>query len=394
MLLTLAAGLAAMGVGGAARGQATRPAAGGGGVAPAVDAAKFADADAAVGRAVAEGKIPGAVLVVGRRAGVVYEKAYGSMAVAPTTRPMAVDTVFDLASLTKPMATATSVMKLVGEGKIDLDAPAARYLPDFAQGGKGAITIEQLLRHHSGLIADNPMGDYDDGPAAALAAIDAAPPKAVPGEAYIYSDVNFIVLAEVVRAVSGRPVDEYAAAEVFAPLGMDDTGFRPPASLRPRIAPTERRGGEFMVGDVHDPRAWALGGVAGHAGLFGTAGDVARWCRMLMNGGELDGARVLSESAVAQMVEPKSLPDGTGSRGLGVDVDSPYAPSPRGDRFPAGTTFGHTGWTGTMFWVDPAGDAFVVLLTNRVHPDGKGEVLALRRAVSTAAAEAMLGPGE
>ena len=391
----LATGLTLLAAAADAPAQASRPApdaVSDAGVAPAVDPARFADADAAIEQAIAEGKIPGAVLVVGRKDGVVYRKAYGHKSVEPTTRPMTVGTVFDLASLTKNVATATSVMKLVGEGKVDLDAPVDRYLPDFGNRGKQNITVEMLLRHHSGLVPDNPMSDYDDGPAAALKAIDESSPRTEPGTAYAYSDVNFIVLAEVVEKVSGRPLDEYARDEIYRPLKMNDTTFRPPASWKSRIAPTEKRKGEFMVGDVHDPRAWALGGVAGHAGLFSTADDVARWCRMMLNGGELDGARVLPAEIVEQMERGKPLPDGTGDRGLGVDVDSPYAPSPRGDRFPVGTTFGHTGWTGTMYWIDPGDDAFIVLLTNRVHPDGRGEVLALRRKVSTAVGEAMLGP--
>jgi CubicO group peptidase (beta-lactamase class C family) len=198
-----------------------------------------------------------------------------------------------------------------------------------------------------------------------------------------------MTLGEIVSKVAGRPINEFARDELFKPLGMVDSGYLPPDSLKPRCAPTEKRNGHWMIGEVHDPRAYALGGVAGHAGLFSTARDVARYCRMILGKGELEGVRVLKESTAEAMTTPHALPDGTGVRTYGFDVDTSYS-SPRGDRFPKGQSFGHTGFTGTSLWIDPVHDAFVILLTNSVHPDGKGKVIKLRKEVGTAVAEAML----
>lgn len=355
--------------------------------------ADFRGIDAAAGRAIAARELPGAVVLVGRGDAIAYERAYGSRSLKPTTRPMEPDTIFDLASLSKSVATATSVLILADRGRIDLDEKVATYLPEFGNHGKEAITVEQLLLHHGGLIADNPQSDFDDGAAAGIAKIMASGLKYEPGKGYIYSDVGFIVLGQLVERVGGTPLDQFARDEVFAPLGMTETTYKPPAAWRDRIAPTEQRKGQWIVGEVHDPRAYAMGGVAGHAGVFSTAHDLSRWVRMLCDGGQLDGKRILSEAMVRRMLTPKSLPDGKGTRGLGVDVDSPYAPSPRGNRFDVGTTFGHTGYTGTSFWCDPAAKAYVIVLTNRVHPtDAAGKVAQLRREVATIAAEELLGP--
>jgi CubicO group peptidase (beta-lactamase class C family) len=212
-----------------------------------------------------------------------------------------------------------------------------------------------------------------------------------PGTKFRYSDVGFMALGEVVRAAAGRPLNEFAADELFKPLGMADTGYLPNEALKPRCAPTEKRDGKWNLGEVHDPRAFYLGGVAGHAGLFSTAGDVARYCRMILSKGELDGVRVLKSSTVETMTTPHALPDGTGVRTYGFDADTGYS-APRGDRFPKGTSFGHTGFTGTSLWIDAANDAFVILLTNAIHPDGKGKVKKLRGDVGTAVANVMLSP--
>lgn len=351
----------------------------------------FTAADRAIETGLTRGDAPGAVLLVGKGNAIVYERAYGNRSLKPTTQPMTADTIFDLASITKPLATATSVLILADRGKIDLSAPIATYIPELANRGKEAITIEMLLLHHGGLIADNPMADYVGTPQQMIERIFVSTPKETPGTTFIYSDVGFILLGELVRRVDGRPVDRFAQEEIFAPLEMTDTGYTPPAPLRDRIAPTEQRKGEWIVGTVHDPRAFALGGVAGHAGTFGTARDLSRWIQMLNNGGALRGKRILSEAIVNRMLTPQPLPDGTGARGLGVDIDSSFA-SCRGSRFDRGTTFGHTGWTGTMFWSDPVNDVYVVLFTNRVHPDGKGDVKRMRSEVATAVAEALLGP--
>lgn len=347
---------------------------------------------AAIDGAVAEGRVPGAVVLVGDREGTRHLAAHGRAGVEGAGGAMAPDTVFDLASLTKVVATATSVVKLVDQGRVELGRPVAEYLPEFGQNGKGGITVEQLLTHRGGLIPDNHLRDYQEGPDEAWRRICALPTREEPGTKFTYTDVGYIVLGKLVERVDGRPLDRFAHEELFAPLGMDDTTFRPGPELSARCAPTERRDGAWMRGEVHDPRAHLLGGVAGHAGLFSTAEDLGRWCRMILNGGQLevDGApvRVLSEGAVAEMTRTRWLPGGKDGRGLGFDVDTGYS-SPRGSVFPRGASFGHTGFTGTCFWLDPGDGVFYVLLTNRVHPDGKGQVTALRRASADAIARTL-----
>lgn len=351
----------------------------------------FAKTDRVIEAAIAAGHAPGAVLCVGRASGVIYLKSYGRRAVEPEPAAMTDDTVFDLASLTKPLAAATAVMILGERGKLSVADRAVKHLPAFAAGGKGDVTVEQLLLHRGGVIPDNPMSDFADGAPLAMRRTLESPLHYEPGAKFVYSDVGYIALGELARAVSGRSLDAFAREEIFQPLGMTETGYLPPDALKHRIAPTERRDGRWTPGVVHDPRAHALGGVAGHAGVFGTAADLARYCRMLLNGGALDGRRVLSEAAVREMTLARPLPDGTGVRSYGFDVDTPYS-SPRGERFTKGVSFGHTGFTGTSFWVDPRRDVFVILLTNAIHPDGKGKVIGLRRDVSTAVADAMAGP--
>jgi CubicO group peptidase (beta-lactamase class C family) len=348
---------------------------------PAMD---FSQADALIDAAVARGEIPGAVLLCASDNRVVHHKAYGHRAVRPEAEPMTTDTVFDLASLTKPIATATSVMILIERGKVGLRDSIAKYLPQFGQNGKDKITVEQLLLHRGGLIADNPMSDYQNGREQALAKIFALGTRSEPGTRFIYTDVGFIVLGELVAAVDGRPLDRFAREEIFLPLGMSQTTFLPDQRLISRCAPTEQRDGRWMRGDVHDPRAFAMGGVAGHAGLFGTADDVSRFCQMFTGGNS-----VLKPQTIRQMTTLQELPDGTGGRGYGLDITSSFS-GVRGERFERGTTFGHTGFTGTMFWIDPANRCYFVLLTNRVHPDGKGVVAELRKQVATEVARQML----
>jgi uncharacterized protein YbbC (DUF1343 family)/CubicO group peptidase (beta-lactamase class C family) len=346
-------------------------------------ASALREASEAIEASIAAREIPGAILVVGRGDDVLHRAAYGSRAVQPAVEPMTLDTVFDLASLSKVVATATSVMKLVEAGKVSLDAPVARYLPAFGANGKDGITVEQLLLHQGGLIPDNALGDYEDGPALAWERICALGVKSKPGEKVTYTDVGYIVLAELVRAVDGRALDVFAREELFAPLGMTDTTFLPSATTAARAAPTEQRDGRWMRGEVHDPRAHLLGGVAGHAGLFSTADDIGRYCRAILAGGVLDGRRVLAEATVRDMTRPRWLKNRKDARALGFDVDTGFS-GPRGARFPRGVSFGHTGFTGTCFWLDPETEAYFVLLTNRVHPDGKGDVGSLRRRVSDA----------
>jgi uncharacterized protein YbbC (DUF1343 family) len=350
----------------------------------------FSAADAAITNAIAKKNCPGAVLVVGRTSGIVYEKAYGNRAVQPAPEPMTADTIFDCASLSKPVGTNTSVMILIDRGQIDPKAKVAQYLPEFGKNGKEAITVEHLLLHRGGLTPDNAAKDYEDGPEKAWERICDLPVLSKPGERFSYSDVGFIVLGKLVEKVSGKTLDGFATEEVFKPLGMKDTGYKPAAELKPRIAPTEKRKGEWIRGEVHDPRAYLMGGVAGHAGLFSTAQDLARFCRMILNKGELDGKRILSAKAIEMISRPDMLPGGA-TRSYGFDVRTGYS-QPLGHRFPFYESFGHTGFTGTCFWIDPKDGAFFIMLTNSVHPDGKGKVLALRRVVSTAVATALLGP--
>jgi uncharacterized protein YbbC (DUF1343 family)/CubicO group peptidase (beta-lactamase class C family) len=342
-------------------------------------------------RAIEEEKLQGAVLLVGQGDRVVYRRAFGSRSVQPQRVAMTEDTIFDLASLSKPVGCATSVMLLAERGKLRLSDPVAKHIPAFAANGKEAITIEQLLLHRGGLIPDNPLSDYDHGPQKALQNVYNLRPQWPPGSRFAYTDVGYIVLGEVVKAAAGKGLDQFARQEIFAPAGMKDTSYLPSQSLRPRIAPTEKRGDHWMIGEVHDPRAYALGGFAGHAGLFGTADDLARYCRMILAGGRIDGRQVLSEATVREMTRPRPVPGDSDLRSYGFDVDTPYS-SPRGERYPRRTSFGHTGFTGTSFWMDPESRSYVILLSSSVHPEGKGRVIDLRREVATAVAEALLGP--
>jgi CubicO group peptidase (beta-lactamase class C family) len=359
-----------------------------------LDREQLAKIDGAVEAALKRGDCPGAVVVVVHADEVVFRKAYGSRAVKPDKVPMTVDTVFDLASLTKPVATATSVMVLIEQGKLKPDDLVSKHWPAFAANGKDKVTVEHLLLHTSGLLADNATADYADGRAKALERVAALPLEAPLGTRFRYSDVNFIVLGELVERVGGMPVDQFAKKHVFDPLKMADTGFNPGEALKKRVAPTGLRDGKTILGEVHDPRAFKLGGVAGHAGLFATADDLARYCRMLLRGGELDGTRVLAEKTVKLFTEAHAVPvpakggETKGMRSFGWDVDTSYS-APRGELFAKGEGFGHTGFTGTSVWVDPGTKTAVIVLTNRVHPDDKGNVTQLRREIGTIVAKAV-----
>ncbi len=346
--------------------------------------------DKLVAEALAQGKLPGCVVAVGRADGVVFSKAFGFRALLPGKEPMTEDTIFDLASLTKPVATATALMVLADRDKVDLDEPAARYVPELAAHGKAAITLRQLLTHVSGLPAETPVGDYEHGRREAIKRVLASKPKAAPGERFLYSDAGFLVLEEVVRRVTGAGLDKLASTAIFGPLGMDDTGFLPAADRRPRIAPTEQRNGEWMRGQVHDPRAFRLGGVAGHAGLFATAADLARFARMVLGRGALEDERVLSARATASMLAPHDVPGGI--RALGWDVQTGYS-THRGTSL-SRRAVGHGGYTGTSLWIDPEKNLFVIFLSNRVHPDGKGSVNGLAAAIATLAGKALGPPPE
>ncbi|HVA46087.1 MAG TPA: serine hydrolase domain-containing protein [Pirellulales bacterium] len=354
-----------------------------------MDADRLTEIDDAVQTALAAGKMPGCVVLVARCGKIVFLKAYGERSVEPVKRPMTVDTVFDMASLTKPVATATSVMLLAEQGKLALDDPVAKYLPGFAQAEKESITIRQLLTHQGGLIADNPIEDYADGPEQAMARVMASGPQAKPGEAFKYSDVGFIVLGELVRRVAGENLDRFASEHIFVPLGLKETTYLPGDGLRQRAAPAEKRNDRWMQGEVHDPRAYALGGVAGHAGLFSTAEDLAVYAQMLLQGGEFNGVRILRPETVAEMT--RAQPVKGGLRALGWDVRSAYS-SNRGTGF-SDRAFGHGGFTGTAMWIDPELELTVIFLSNRVHPDGKGSVNKLAGQIGTIAAAAIV-PGK
>ena len=344
---------------------------------------KLAAIDAAVANAIAAKKLPGCVVWLEHN-GESYHKAYGQRALAPDVEAATEDTIYDAASLTKVIATTTSILQLVERGKIDLESPVVRYLPAFGAHGKDKITVRQLMTHTSGLRPDLDYKPAWIGIDTAVAKACAEEPKSAPDSTFVYSDINFIVLGELVRIASGKRLDAYAAEEIFRPLKMNDTRFLPPRDVWSRVAPTEQTDGKMLRGIVHDPSSRMMGGVAGHAGLFTTAADLARFCRMLLNGGELDGVRILGAATVARMTHAQI--DGNDRRGLGWDVDSRFS-SQRGRWFPAGASFGHTGFTGTSIWVDPETKTFVLFLSNRVHPDGKGDVTPLRREIGTLAAE-------
>jgi uncharacterized protein YbbC (DUF1343 family)/CubicO group peptidase (beta-lactamase class C family) len=359
-----------------------------------VDLATYADrlapVDAIVNNAVAQGHTPGAVVLVGHQGKVIYRKAFGNRSLDPTIEPMTVDTVFDMASLTKVMATTGSVMRMVQLGQIKLNDPIARYIPEFAQNGKQDVTIRQLLTHYSGLKPDLDLKPEWTSQLEAFRLASAEKLINPPGSTFLYSDINFIVLGELVQKLSNMMLNRYAETFIFEPFGMTNSKFLPPQSWYSRIAPTQKdeRSGLVLRGLVHDPSARQMGGIAGHAGLFSTADDTAKFAQALLNG----GAPVWSRLTVEKMTTPQQPPNMTVLRGLGWDIDSPFS-SNRGELLPVGS-FGHTGFTGTSLWIDPTTDTYIVILTNAVHVKG-GNVITLRTEVATAVAAALeLNPAE
>lgn len=356
-----------------------------------LDPARLARIDEAVQHAIESKVVPGAVVLVGRNGSIAYAKAFGRRSVVPSDEAMTRDTVFDMASLTKPVATATSVMTLIEAGKLRLTDRLGRLLPEFDNHGKGAITVEQLLRHRAGFIPDNPISDFQNGADTAWKHLAEIGLTYAPGTSYIYSDVGFMILGRIVEKVSGQSLDEYAREHVFTPLAMKQTGFRRISTTNgdvARIAPTEPDAGVMLRGVVHDPRSRALDGVAGHAGLFSTADDLAIYAQAMLDGGVGSGSgRVLGALTVRTMIDPGDTPIGQ-RRALGWDVDTPHS-GPRGALFgPA--SFGHTGFTGTSLWIDPESRVFVVILTSRLHPDGKASApTGLRSQIATLAASAV-----
>ncbi len=347
----------------------------------------------AVETAITEGRTPGAVVLIGLGDDALCHEALGERMVAPERRPMEPDTVFDLASLTKPVATAPAIMCLVESDEIELDDPVRAYIPGFTGDGRERATIRHLLTHSSGLPAYRHYQQHlgEDVPPEwrrerVVADICRLPLEHAPGEGFVYSCLGFIVLASIVEIVAREPLDAFAGRSIFAPLGMADTGFNPPAELHERCAATEQLPDGVLRGVVHDENARYLGGVGGNAGLFGTAPDLSRFMRAMLGGGELDGERVLRRETVAKMLSPQlDLPDAR--RGLGWDIDSSYTPSIRGG-FPDGV--GHSGFTGTSIWAHPASGAYVILLTNRVHLGRDREIAPLRREVASIAARHLL----
>ena len=352
----------------------------------------FAAVDDAARDAVQSGEIPGAVVLVGRGDDVLFVRAYGWRRIVPDQAPMTVETIFDVASLTKPFGTTLAVMSLVERGAVKLDAPVGRYLPEFRKPAFAQVTIQRLLTHSGGFQAIPPTGSVKPAVADTMKAFARLALDYPPGTGTQYSDMGFIVLGEVVRRVAGQPLDRYLERTVFKPLGLRDTGFHPPASIRDRIASTEWANGKMLVGEVHDPRARVLGGVAGHAGMFSTVGDLSRICRMLVGGGTLNGRRVLKADTVQRMWTRTT--DGSGSRALGWDVSSVFARSML-PFFPTESPI-HTGFTGTSVMIDPRTASYVLLLTNRVHPNGGGaaKIRELRVRVAAAVGATLFGSAD
>lgn len=349
---------------------------------------KLAEMDAAILSAIASNKCPGGVLWL-ERSGTAYHKAFGSRALVPAREAMTEDTIFDAASLTKVVATTPAVMRLVERGQIKLDAAVTNYIPEFTGDGKETITVRELLTHTSGLPPDIETKTGWHGQAAAIQKACAEKLQSPPGTVFKYSDINFFLLGEVVQRVSKLPLEVFVQREIYEPLKMTDTGFLPPQEKLFRIAPTEVVDGKPWRGVVHDPTARKMGGVAGHAGLFTTASDLARYATMLVNLGALDDVRIFQPATVKLMTSVQTPPDISAQRGLGWDIDSPFS-GPRGEFFPIGS-YGHTGWTGGSLWIDPFSKTFVIFLSNRNHPTEAGNVLPLRHKLGTLAAEAVVG---
>lgn len=339
--------------------------------------------DSIVQDAISDGQIPGAVVLIGHDGQVIYRKAFGERALEPRREPMSVDTIFDVASLTKVVATSIAVTQLVQKGEVRVNEPVAKYIPEFAENGKEEITVRELLTHHSGLPKDLDLSQPWEGRDSGLHTAYAEKPIYAPGSQFLYSDVNFIVLGALVERVSGTSLDQYCRKNIFLPLMMTHTRFLPPAAWLPKIAPTQFDEHDKMLrGVVHDPTARRMGGVAGHAGVFSTADDLSKFAQAL-----LAGSTILSPLMVEKMTTPQQPPTSTVLRGFGWDIDSPFS-SNRGDLLPVGS-FGHTGFTGTSLWIDPTTRTYIIVLTNAVHPRGKESAVALRSKIATAVAAAL-----
>jgi uncharacterized protein YbbC (DUF1343 family)/CubicO group peptidase (beta-lactamase class C family) len=384
-----------------------------------MNAAKLEQIDQLVLEDIAAKKLPGAVVVVGHKGRIVYRKAFGNRSLVPTVEKMTVDTIFDVASLTKPVATATSIMVLVEQGRLRLNDTIGKFIPDIDDEQAKRVTVLQLLTHTSGYRPDFDLGEKWTGRDGMLAALKKEKLRAAPGTRFVYSDIGFIVLGEIIQRVIGVPVDDVARSHLTRNVGTVRSGFRrnfdspdsasPGSDLQPLnlVAPTEnvagqnsylgakyegdeKTGRQILRGRVHDPTAFRMNGVAGHAGLFSTADDLAKYCQALLNGGTVNGRRLMTPQTVARMTQPYVVAEDGSTRGLGWDINTSFSQN-RGELLPLGS-FGHTGFTGTSIWVDPTSQTFVVFLSNRVHPDGKGDVTPLRARVATVAASAIENP--
>jgi uncharacterized protein YbbC (DUF1343 family)/CubicO group peptidase (beta-lactamase class C family) len=349
----------------------------------------FSSFDRIIATALQEHKLPGAVIIVGHDGHVVFHKAYGERSLEPTRAPMTEDTIFDMASMTKVMATTTAAMQLYQQGRFRLNDPVSKYLPAFAVNGKGDITIRQVMTHYSGLPPDLDLKQQWSGKQTGYNMAFSVMPDRPPGTAFRYSDINFIVMGALVEKLSGMTLDAYVQKYVFAPMGMDHTRFLPPESWRGNIAPTQYDENHHMLlGVVHDPTSRRMGGVAGHAGLFSTASDVSIFAQNLL---DLLAGRPsnfpLNRLTAEKMTTPQQPATGVALRGLGWDIESPFSGN-RGELFPVGS-FGHTGFTGTDIWVDPWSDSYVILLSNRVHPNGGANTVPLEGKIANATAEAL-----
>ncbi len=350
--------------------------------------------DDAVNRAIERKQTPGAVVLVGHKGRIIYHKAFGIKIAEPEPVAMTLDTIFDIASLTKPMVTALLAVKIIEMGRLQLSDPIAKYLPEFNVPDKKEITLEQILTHRAGFSADLACAPCGEGKDACVKFIAQRPLIFAPGTQYLYACQGFFVLGVVVEKIMGKLLDVLAQEYIFVPLRMADTSFCPGPVFKDRIAPTEKVDGVLLHGVVHDPAVRALGGVAGNAGVFSTAADLAIFCQMMLNGGIYNGVRILDEATVKQMTSFREVQEGTAcvkcpfnqARGLGWDINTKQSFA-RGDLFPVGTSYGHTGFTGVSLWLDPASQTFVIFLSNRLYPDGKGDVKEVRSKIATIVAE-------
>jgi uncharacterized protein YbbC (DUF1343 family)/CubicO group peptidase (beta-lactamase class C family) len=394
-----------------------------------MSAEKLKQIDALVEKDIADKKLPGAVVLIGRKGKIVYRKAFGNRALVPAVERMTVDTIFDVASLTKSIATATSVMILIERGQLRLNDTIGKFIPEIENEDVKKVTVQQLLTHVSGFAPDFDLREKWTGPGGMIEALKTEKLHQPAGTKFVYSDIGFIVLGEIVlrlgringdigECVSLSCLDRFTEINFLQPLKMKDSQFFRLSSanttvetvvseanlIEKRVAPTEnikgqssylgsnfegdeKTGNLILRGQVHDPTAFRMGGVAGHAGLFSTADDLARYCQMLLNGGSLDGNRVLSAATIEKMTAPYVVSETGATRGLGWDINTAFS-SNRGELFPLGS-FGHTGFTGTSVWIDRVSQTFVVFLSNRVHPDGKGDATPLRAKVATVVASAI-----